>query len=104
MKLNFKQYAVRPGGWVRPNHARARFVVVVIASLVSSRPLLAQTNSPTVASAPVNSATSTNVTTLSVVTVYGKLDQARSQISPDLGATTYTVDKEQIESQSQGDN
>ncbi len=104
MKSNFKQYTVGPGEWVRPNHARACFVVVVIASLICNRALLAQTNSPTVASAPVNSATSTNVTTLPAVTVYGKLDQARSQISPDLGATAYTVNKEQIESQSQGDN
>ena len=63
-----------------------------------------QTNNPVVASAPVSSATATNVTTLPVVTVYGKLDQARSQISPDLGATAYTVNKEQIESESQGDN
>ncbi len=63
-----------------------------------------QTNGPVIASAPVNSATATNVTTLPVVTVYGKLDQARSQISPDLGATAYTVNKEQIESISQGDN
>src|SRR6266404_3502754 len=146
MKLIFKQYAVRLGGWVRPDHARACFAVVVIVSSVYSRTLLAQTdnpppaavppmpaetsnpptlpppeavptnnppaahpptvetNSPPVAAAPVTSATATNVANLPEVTVYGKLDQARSQILPDLGATVYSVSKVQIESQSQGDN
>jgi outer membrane receptor protein involved in Fe transport len=70
-------------------------------------PATVKTNSPTVVSAPVSSGSSTNAgnaTNLPEVTVYGKLDQARSQISPDLGATAYTVNKEQIESVSQGDN
>ncbi|HXI84433.1 MAG TPA: TonB-dependent receptor [Verrucomicrobiae bacterium] len=80
------------------------FIFVMAVLSVRIRTLMAQTNDPTVPSTPVNSATSTNVTTLPVVTVHGKLDQARSQISPDLGATAYTVSKEQIESQSQGDN
>jgi len=57
------------------------------------------TNSP-----PVASETSNNVTRLPEVTVYGKLDQARSQIMPDLGATAYSISKAQIESESQGDN
>ncbi len=78
------------------------FVIVLAALLVCGHRLMAQTNSA--ASTSVNSETSTNVTTLPAVTVYGRLDQARSQISPDLGATAYTVNKEQIESQSQGDN
>ena len=38
------------------------------------------------------------------MTVYGKLDQARSQILPDLGATAYSVSQAQIESEAQGDN
>src|SRR6266404_2954923 len=161
MNLNFKHHAVWLGGWVRPHHARACFVVAVMASVVYNRALLSQTdnppaavavptpnqtnlpptslspeavqtnslpaalpptpaqvdnpptlplpetvqtNNPPVASVPVNSTTSTNVATLPVVTVYGKLDQARSQILPDLGATVYSVSKVQIESQSQGDN
>src|ERR1035438_4789085 len=118
MKSNFKQHAVRLGGWVRPHHARACFVVVVITSVVYNRALQAQTdnpptlpvseaiqtnnppaslppatvetNNPTVVSAPMSSANATNVsnaTKLPEVTVYGKLDQARSQIMPDLGAT-----------------
>ncbi len=45
-----------------------------------------------------------NAAKLPEMTVYGKLDQARSQISPDLGATAYTMNSDQIESVSQGDN
>src|ERR1017187_1672478 len=164
MKSNFKQHAVRLGGWVRPHHARACFVVVVITSVVYNRALQAQTdnpppavgvptsdqtnlppaalppppaqvdnpptlsvpeaiqtnnppaslppatvetNNPTVVSAPMSLANATNVsnaTKLPEVTVYGKLDQARSQIMPDLGATAYSVSKVQLESESQGDN
>jgi len=48
--------------------------------------------------------TSTNVANLGNITVVGQLDQARSQIVPDLGATAYTQTKEQIESSSQGGN
>ncbi|MGO8838264.1 MAG: TonB-dependent receptor [Limisphaerales bacterium] len=50
---------------------------------------------------PVNS---TNVTQLGNVTVVGKLNQARNQIVPDLGATAYTIDKDQIAALSQGGN
>jgi outer membrane receptor protein involved in Fe transport len=46
--------------------------------------------------------TSTNVANLGNMTVVGQLNQARSQILPDLGATAYTHTAEQIESQSQG--
>ncbi len=62
------------------------------------------TNSTTVVSVPASSENTTNVTRLPEVTVYGKLDQARSQIMPDLGATAYSVSKVQLESESQGDN
>jgi outer membrane receptor protein involved in Fe transport len=47
---------------------------------------------------------STNVTDLGNVTVVGQLDQARNQISPDLGASAYTINKEQIAALSQGGN
>jgi outer membrane receptor protein involved in Fe transport len=49
-----------------------------------------------------NSGSSTNVTDLGNVTVVGQLDQARSQILPDLGATAYTINQDQIESGSRG--
>src|ERR1700679_4063328 len=50
----------------------------------------------------VSSGSSTNVTDLGNVTVIGRLDQARSNILPDLGATAYTHTADQIEMQSQG--
>jgi outer membrane receptor protein involved in Fe transport len=52
----------------------------------------------------VASGSSTNVTQLGNITVIGKLNQARSQILPDLGATAYTHTADQIQNQSQGAN
>jgi len=51
-----------------------------------------------------NSGSSTNVADLGNMTVVGKLDQARSQILPNLGATAYTQTSADIESASQGGN
>ena len=67
-------------------------------------PSVAPTNTPPVASAAAVSGSVTNAAKLPEVTVYGKLDQARSQIEPDLGATAYSMTKVQIESEAQGDN
>jgi outer membrane receptor protein involved in Fe transport len=64
---------------------------------------LSQTNSVPVADV-VASGSATNITDLGNVTVVGQLDQARNQILPDLGATAYTIDKNQIASLSQGGN
>jgi len=52
----------------------------------------------------VSSGSSTNVTELGNVTVIGKLNQARNQILPDLGASAYTINKDQIAALSQGGN
>ena len=73
---------------------------------------LAQTNdvtttdvaSPEGSTKVVSLGSSTNVTQLGDVTVVGKLNQARSRILPDLGATAYTHTSEQITAQSQGAN
>jgi outer membrane receptor for ferrienterochelin and colicin len=46
----------------------------------------------------------TNVANLGNITVMGQLNQARSQILPNLGATAYTHTADQIQAQSQGDN
>jgi outer membrane receptor protein involved in Fe transport len=65
--------------------------------------VLAQTN--TVPAAGVaGSGSSTNVTDLGNITVVGQLDQARNQILPDLGASAYTISKDQIAALSQGGN
>jgi len=58
----------------------------------------------TVGTNAVTNAGTTNVTELGNITVLGKLNQARSSILPDLGATAYTHTAAQIEMQSQGDN
>src|ERR1017187_10753208 len=66
MKLNFKQHAVRLGGWVRPHHAHACFLVVVITSVVYNRAALAQTDSPSPAVAvPASDQTNLPPTSLS---------------------------------------
>jgi outer membrane receptor protein involved in Fe transport len=75
---------------------RIYWSVISLVALSCGGTALAQTNI-------VSSDSSTNVTDLGNVTVVGQLDQARSQIQPDLGATTYTISKDQIESGSRGD-
>src|SRR5947209_4737276 len=104
MKLNLKQHAIQFGGGVCPGCVRPGLCIIAVASSMYSQVVLAQASTPAIASAPVSSENTTNVSQLPEVTVYGKLDQARSQISPDLGATAYSVNKAQIESLSQGDN
>ena len=44
------------------------------------------------------------MTQLGNITVIGKLDQGRDQIIPDLGATAFTISKDQIATVSQGGN
>ena len=86
--------------------------VISLAALSCSGTVSAQTDSVTLGNVPardnstnvVNAGSSTNVTELGNITVVGKLDQARSQILPNLGASVYTHTQDQIESQSQGDN
>jgi hypothetical protein len=76
---------------------RLYYAVISSVALSSGNAALAQTN-------VVSSDTSTNIANLGNVTVIGQLDQARSQIVPNLGATAYTHTAAQIESQSQGGN
>ncbi|MDR3460644.1 MAG: TonB-dependent receptor [Verrucomicrobiae bacterium] len=72
--------------------------VISIIALSCGGTVQAQTNNMAAAGG------ATNVTDLGKITVVGRLDQARSQIMPDLGATAYTQTHEQIESSSQGGN
>lgn len=53
---------------------------------------------------PAAAAGGTNVTALETTTVVGHLNQARSQIVPNLGATAYTISASQIAAESQGAN
>jgi hypothetical protein len=87
--------------------ANRRLYLAVISSVALScgSAALAQTNVVSVTTNSVaSSENSTNVANLGNITVIGQLDQARSQIVPNLGATAYTHTAEQIESQSQGGN
>jgi outer membrane receptor protein involved in Fe transport len=82
-----------------------RIYMAVISSVALScgGTVLAQTNNVALTNA-VASSSSTNVTDLGNVTVVGQLDEARNQILPDLGASAYTVNKDQIAAASQGGN
>src|ERR1051326_4755856 len=77
---------------------KRRSVSGVWLALLAVTPALAQTNNA------VSDSTSTNVTKLEAVDVFGKLEAAREQIVPSLGATSYGISKEQIESLPQGEN
>ncbi len=79
------------------------WAVISAVALSCGGTALAQTNNVPVAGPPATGG-STNVTQLRNITVVGKLDQARDQIIPNLGATAHTFDKEQIQSLSQGAN
>ncbi len=85
---------------------QSKIVLQIVASIIAvgmaGRAANGQTtNAPPT---PAGSGSTTNVTKLENVTVIGKLDQARNQIMPDLGATVYTVSKDQIALQAQGGN
>jgi len=75
----------------------ARSMVMGLAVFATGGDVWAQTNESKAVSA-------NGVTQLGEVTAVGKLDAARSQILPNLGATVYTHTADQIESQAQGDN
>jgi hypothetical protein len=89
------------------------YILVAIMPLATGQKSLAQTtntpppsqstNAPPVPQSP-GAENSTNVNELGTTTVVGKLNQARSQIVPNLGATAYTITAAQIESVSQGEN
>ena len=72
--------------------------VISVVALSCGGKALAQTNNVGAAGS------STNVTQLGSITVIGKLDQGRNLIIPDLGATAYTINKDQIATLSQGGN
>jgi outer membrane receptor protein involved in Fe transport len=76
----------------------------ILASLLLTLPLTAsaQTTAPTGTNAVTNPAAP--VQELNPIVVTGSLDTARDEITPDLGASVYTISSDQIATQSQGDN
>ena len=101
MKAGYRHFRINPARAGIPfANQRAYWAAIGLASLTCGTAALAQsTNTPA-----ARSGSSTNVTKLEDVTVVGKLDQARSQILPNLGATAYSITKTQIESLPGGDN
>ena len=103
----------RAGSPPRRRPISRRRAVLCLLSLNCAGVVGAQTNSPPAAGpgsgtggAATNapSAGSTNIVRLEPTTVVGRLDVAREQIVPDLGATVYTIPKSQIEAQPMGEN
>jgi hypothetical protein len=82
----------------KKRNRRMYWPVISLVALSCGGTMSAQTN------VVANSGSSTNVTDLGKITVIGQLDQARSQILPNLGATAYTHTQDQIQSQSEGDD
>ena len=87
----------------RNGNCRVYWAVISAVALSCGGTAMAQTNNVATASSP-SSGSTTNVTQLGNITVVGKLNQARNQILPDLGATAYSISKDQIISGSQGGN
>jgi outer membrane receptor protein involved in Fe transport len=84
-------------------HRRIYLSVISLVALSCGGATAAQTDS-LAATNTMSSVASTNVTQLGNITVLGKLNQARNQIVPDLGATAFTINKDQITAISQGGN
>ena len=84
------------------------WAVISSVALTAGSKGMAQANTPrgtgSSTNAPPTSLGATNVTQLGNITVIGKLNEARNNILPNLGATAYTHTAEDIEMQSQGDN
>jgi outer membrane receptor protein involved in Fe transport len=89
----------------KKNRERRKIYWAVISAVALScgGTALAQTNDVIATNSPASGGP-TNVTQLGNITVVGRLDQARDQIIPNLGATVHTFSKEQIETLSQGAN
>ena len=88
----------------KPGNAGIYRAVILLVSAAWGVPAIGQTNTPPVAQATPEAGNSTNVVTLAPTTVVGKLDTARNQIVPDLGATTYTISQAQIAALPGGQN
>jgi hypothetical protein len=105
MKTHFRESRpLLPANSVSARNARFYRAVILLVSLSCGGKVLAQNTNSAAASTSPGSGGGTNVTKLEPVTVVGKLDVARNQIVPDLGATTYTINKEQLQALGKGEN
>src|SRR5579885_1636885 len=88
----------------RDNRNRSLYSAVIsVVALSCGGTALAQANSVPAADADATGS-STNVANLGNITVIGRLNQAREQIVPSIGATVYTLNQTQSKAQSQGAN
>src|SRR5689334_13136725 len=85
-------------------NARIYRAAILLASLAWGGTSFAQTTNAQPSAATPDSGSDTNVVKLTPTTVVGKLDVAREQILPELGATVYTIDKSQIQVVPGGEN
>ena len=112
MKAHFCPIRTRStDGRGKPRNARVYRAVILLAAMACGSAAIAQTNNPPVSPASPGAGNSTNVVNnstnvvkLAPITVVGKLDVARNQIVPDLGATVYTMNEAQIAALPQGEN
>jgi outer membrane receptor protein involved in Fe transport len=105
MKTTFPARRLEPARGESPSHNQRLYrAAICLALLGSSGVSVAQTtNAPSVPSS-AGSGSATNAVQLEDITVFGKLDTARDQIVPDLGATSYSINKAQISALPQGEN
>ena len=101
-------FASRRRAWrhasLKEHNALQYRTAIWLASLGCTGLAVAQTNNTANLPPDNSSGTTTNAAKLEDVTVFGKLDTARNQIQPALGASTYTINKEQIASLPGGEN
>ena len=86
----------------KSGNRRVYWSVISLVALSCGGTALAQSAAPAATNAVPSSVASTNVTDLGNVTVVGKLNQSRNQIVPDLGASAYAINENQIAAASQG--
>lgn len=105
MKRNFKiRQSAAFASAVSSQNARLYRAAILLVSLSWGGACISQTtNTPPSAAAPQPGG-DTNVVTLAPTTVVGKLDVARENIVPELGATVYSINKDQIQALPQGEN
>jgi outer membrane receptor protein involved in Fe transport len=77
---------------------------ILLVSLTWGGVSLAQSTNAPAASDASKPASGTNIVTLAPTTVVGKLDVAREQIVPELGATEYTINQSAIQALPAGEN
>jgi outer membrane receptor protein involved in Fe transport len=88
------------------NREKNKLIMQIVASImaIGMAGQAAQGQTTNAPPALADSGSATNVTKLENVTVVGKLNTARNQIVPDLGATVYSISTTQIAAQPEGEN